>query len=57
MGSVMERGVSSSPSQRLHDQAIEKRTQLKVNMEAEQQMQDITDSKLFNEQQRSVLRT
>ncbi len=42
--------------QRLHDKAIEKRTGLKVKMEAEQQKQDLTDSKLLNEQQRSVLR-
>lgn len=41
--------------QRLHDHAIEKRTHLKVKMEAEQQKQDLTDSTLLNEQQRSVL--
>ena len=42
--------------QRLHDLSIEKRAQLKVGMEEEQQRQDLTDSKLCNEQQRSVLR-
>ena len=47
---------ATCPFQRLHDHAIEKRTQLKVKMEAEQQQQDLTDSKLLNEQQRSVLR-
>jgi hypothetical protein len=41
--------------QRLHDLSIEKRAQLKVGMEEEQQRQDLTDSKLCNEQQRSVL--
>ncbi len=49
--------VSSAPSQRLHDKAIEKRAGLKAKKEAEQQKQDLTDSKLLNEQQRSVLRT
>ena len=43
-------------SQGLHDHAIEKRAQLKVKMEEEQQKQDLTDSKLCNEQQTSVLR-
>jgi len=35
---------------------VEKRAQLKVKMEKEQQTQDLTDSKLLNEQQRSVMR-
>ena len=42
--------------QGLHDHAIEKRAQLKVKMEEEQQKQDLTDSKLCNQQQTSVLR-
>ena len=42
--------------QGLHDHAIEKRSQLKFRMEEEQQKQDLTDSKLCNEQQTSVLR-
>ena len=42
--------------QGLHDHVIEKRAQLKVRMEEEQQKQDLTDSKLCNEQQTSVLR-
>ena len=46
----------SNQLQRLHEQAVEKRTALKVQMEAEQQSQDLTDSKLLNEQQRNVLR-
>ena len=42
--------------QGLHDHSIEKRAQLKVRMEEEQQKQDLTDSKLCNQQQTSVLR-
>jgi hypothetical protein len=41
--------------QGLHDHSIEKRAQLKVRMEEEQQKQDLTDSKLCNQQQTSVL--
>ena len=55
---VVFRGYhTSSQLQRLHEQAVEKRTALKVKMEAEQQTQDLTDSKLLNEQQRNILRT
>lgn len=54
---VVFRGYhTSSQLQRLHEQAVEKRTALKVKMEAEQQTQDLTDSKLLNEQQRNILR-
>ena len=54
---VVFRGYHTSTQlQRLHDRAVERRTNLKVQMEAEQQSQDLTDSKLLNEQQRSVLR-
>jgi hypothetical protein len=54
---VVFRGYhTSNQLQRLHEQAVEKRTALKVKMEAEQQTQDLTDSKLLNEQQRNVLR-
>ena len=55
---VVFRGYhTSNQLQRLHEQAVEKRTALKVKMEAEQQTQDLTDSKLLNEQQRNILRT
>lgn len=54
---VVFRGYhTSNQLQRLHEQAVEKRTALKVQMEAEQQSQDLTDSKLLNEQQRNILR-
>ena len=54
---VVFRGYhTSNQLQRLHEQAVEKRTALKVQMEAEQQSQDLTDSKLLNEQQRNMLR-
>lgn len=54
---VVFRGYhTSNQLQRLHEQAVEKRTALKVKMEAEQQTQDLTDSKLLNEQQRNILR-
>jgi len=53
---VVFRGYHASDQlQRLHDHAVEKRAQLKVKMEKEQQTQDLTDSKLLNEQQRSVM--
>ena len=54
---VVFRGYhTSNQLQRLHEQAVEKRTALKVKMEAEQQTQDLTDSKLLNEQQINTLR-
>ena len=52
----VSRSLCLSVHQRLHDQAIERRTNLKVETEAEHQKQDLIDSKLLNEQHRSVLR-
>ena len=37
------------------DQAVEKRSTLKVAMDAEQQQQDLTDYKLHNEQQQNAI--
>ncbi len=52
----MFRGYHTSDKlQNLHDRAVERRSALKVQMESEQQSQDLTDSKLMNEQQRSIL--
>lgn len=52
----MFRGYHTSDKlQTLHDRAVERRSALKVQMESEQQSQDLTDSKLMNEQQRSIL--
>ena len=42
-------------SQKLHDQAVEKRSTLKVAMDTEQQQQDLTDYKLHNEQQQNAI--
>ena len=54
---VVFRGYHTSDKlQKLHERAVEKRTALKVQMESEQQMQDLTDSQLLNEQQRSIMR-
>ena len=54
---VVFRGYHTSKQlQRLHDQAVEKRSALKTQMESEQQTQDLTDSKLLNEQQRQIIR-
>ena len=53
---VVFRGYHTSDKlQNLHDRAVERRSALKVQMESEQQSQDLTDSKLMNEQQRSIL--
>ena len=46
---------TSDKLQTLHDRAVERRSALKVQMESEQQSQDLTDSKLRNEQQRNIL--
>ncbi len=52
----MFRGYHTSDKlQKLHDRAVERRSALKVQMESEQQSQDLTDSKLLNEQQRSIM--
>ncbi len=53
---VVFRGYHTSDKlQMLHDRAVERRSALKVQMESEQQSQDLTDSKLRNEQQRNIL--
>lgn len=53
---VVFRGYHTSDKlQNLHDRAVERRSALKVQMESEQQSQDLTDSKLRNEQQRNIL--
>ena len=54
---VVFRGYHTSDKlEKLHDRAVERRSALKVQMESEQQSQDLTDSKLINEQQRNILR-
>ena len=48
-------GITWYLSQGLQDQAVEKRSKLKVAMDAEQQQQDLTDYKLHNEQQQNAI--
>ncbi|KAL5475413.1 hypothetical protein EMCRGX_G025226 [Ephydatia muelleri] len=54
---VINRGYHTTDRlQKLHDQAVEKRSTLKVAMDSEQQQQDLTDYKLHNEQQQNAIK-
>eukprot|EP00731_Ephydatia_muelleri_P029544 Em0021g67a len=54
---VINRGYHTTDRlQGLQDQAVEKRSKLKVAMDAEQQQQDLTDYKLHNEQQQNAIK-
>lgn len=53
---VVFRGYHASDKlQELHDRAVQRRTQMKVNIEKETKEQDLTDFKLRNEHQREAL--
>ena len=53
---VVFRGYHAAGNlQGLHDKAVQKRTQMKVNLEKEAKEQDLTDFKLRNEHQRESL--